>query len=192
MTITKVSLGCACVRGARRVSFYGPLGPHDRRSPWHAGPRGESTRGGSVARSGDQLLSPHGVCHRASSLALPFSLSLSLSSFFLYILSGRSCSPLHNSRVQCSACVREAKFAQRGYGYITRAAEWRPTPRALWPIHNYAATSRRGVRYRRGRLAARTPTYQRTLCTYVRISRQNTGVYVYPVCTLHVYVRVYV
>lgn len=23
---------------AARCSFYGPLGPHDRRSPWHAGP----------------------------------------------------------------------------------------------------------------------------------------------------------
>lgn len=59
---------------ATRCSFYGPLGPRATRLSIAVacGSREESTRGGSVARSGDQLLSSRCAIGRRRSLACSF------------------------------------------------------------------------------------------------------------------------
>ena len=121
---------------------------------------------------------PQGVVVR--SLALSFSLSLShillsLYPFWTFLF------PLHNSRVQCvRACVREAKFAQRGYGYITRSGERRPSARR----GRYTTTRQRRVArctlsprsprgtYTNACVRVRTYEYlQKTRCTYILYAR---------------------
>lgn len=151
---------------ATRCSFYGPLGPLATRLSIvvACGSREESTRGGSVARSGDQLLSSRCAIGRRRLLARLFVRSfVRVASFsFLSLLSSLHSSLLFSSlsshpsffslfpiyfldvlvspNAACCACVREPKFAQRGYGYITRQR-----PSVQWPTHNYAATSRRAT-----------------------------------------------
>lgn len=68
---------------ASRCSFYGPLGPRATRLSIAVacGSREESTRGGSVARSGDQLLSSRCAIGRRRSLARSRSCRASFLSF---------------------------------------------------------------------------------------------------------------
>lgn len=85
------------------------------------GSREESTRGGSVARSGDQLLSSRCATgrRRSSCRVLFFLLSSHLILLFPSFLYPFWTFPFPLTRA-VRACVRELKFAQRGYEYITR------------------------------------------------------------------------
>lgn len=85
------------------------------------GSREESTRGGSVARSGDQLLSSRcATGRRRSFVSRPFLSSLFFSSYPSFSFLSISFLDIPVPPNACCACVRELKFAQRGYGYITR------------------------------------------------------------------------
>lgn len=124
------------------------------------------------------------MCHRASSLARSFAFVSRLFPFFLsyllYTLLFCSFSSflffplfpisfldvLVSPNAACCACVRacvrEPKFAQRGYGYITRTEALRAVANTQLRGNVASRHDRfRGVRYRRSRFT-RDPVYAHT------------------------------